>query len=330
MNAGLADSESQTAWAGRVLLALGIVGALGGLLSGYATARGLNRRVSQLLVRVRAVHAHLDQDVGTMTVEGPAHLEELDEQLERVVGRVQDVCERLQEQERTLIRTEQLAAVGQLAASVAHEVRNPLTGVKLLMQAAARSDSPIPLTPERLALLMQEIARIERTIQGLMDLAAAPPPDRRPHDLHALVKHAVEASRAKAEAKPVSLRFDSAEHPVPLEVDGDGMHSLFTNLISNAIDAARSSVVVALREHGGRVEVEVSDDGPGIDASLTGRLFTPFATTKAGGVGLGLTIARRIAADHGGTLSAADRPHGGAAFTLVLPEARDAEVARRG
>lgn len=248
----------------------------------------------------------------------------------RVVGRVQEVCERLQEQERTLIRTEQLAAVGQLAASVAHEVRNPLTGVKLLMQAAARADSPIPLTPERLALLMQEIARIERTIQGLMDLAAAPPPDFRPHDLHAIVKAAVEASRAKAEAKPVSLRFDSAEHPVPLAVDGDGMHSLFTNLISNAIDAARSSVVVALCQHGGRVEVEVSDDGPGIDASLTGRLFTPFATTKAGGIGLGLTIARRIAVDHGGSLNAANRPDGGAAFTLVLPEARDAETARCG
>jgi signal transduction histidine kinase len=330
MTAGLAQSESQTAWAGRVLLVLGVVGALGGLLSGYATARGLNRRVARLLVHVRAVHAHLDQDVGTMTVEGPAELEELDEQLDRVVGRVREVCERLQQQERTLIRTEQLAAVGQLAASVAHEVRNPLTGVKLLMQAAARPESPIPLTPERLALLMQEIARIERTIQGLMDLAAFPAPDRRPNDLRAIVEDAVDASRAKAEAKPVSLRFDSPEHPVPAAVDKDQMHSLFTNLISNAVDAARSSVLVALREHGGRVEVEVSDDGPGIDSALTGRLFTPFATTKAGGTGLGLTIARRIAVDHGGTLDAANRPDGGAAFTLVLPEDHDAEAARRG
>lgn len=318
MNAGLAQSQSQTAWAGRVLLALGIVGALGGLLAGYSTARGLNRRVAQLLVRVRAVQAHLDQDVGLMTVEGPAHLEELDEQLEVVVGRVREVCERLQEQERTLIRTEQLAAVGQLAASVAHEVRNPLTGVKLLMQAAARPDSPTPLTPERFELLLQEIGRIERTIQGLMDLATVPAPNRQPNDLHAIVANAVEASRGRADAKPVSLRFDSPEQPLPMLLDKDQMHSLFTNLISNAIDSARGSVVVALREHGGRVEVEVSDDGPGIDAALTGRLFTPFATTKAGGTGLGLTIARRIAQDHGGTLAAANRPDGGAAFTLSL------------
>lgn len=265
-----------------------------------------------------------------MTVEGPAQMEELDEQLDRVVGRVREVCERLQEQERTLIRTEQLAAVGQLAASVAHEVRNPLTGVKLLMQAAARPESPIPLSAERLALLMQEIGRIERTIQGLMDLAAVSIPDRRPNDLHAIIADAVEASRAKAEAKSLSLRLDSPDRSVPATVDKDQMHSLFTNLISNAIDAARGSVLVALREHGGRVEVEVSDDGPGIDASPTGRLFTPFATTKSGGTGLGLTIARRIAVDHGGTLDATNRPGGGAAFTLVLPENCDAEASRRG
>lgn len=330
MNTGLAQSESQTAWAGRSLLALGIVGALGGLLIGYATARGLNRRVSQLLVRVRAAHAHLDQEVATMTVEGPAHLEELDEQLERVVSRVQEVCEKLQQQERTLTRAEQLAAVGQLAASVAHEVRNPLTGVKLLMQAAARADSPIPLTAERLALLMQEVARIERTIQGLMDLAAVPTPDLQPNDLRQLVTTAVNTAKGRAEAKGVSLAWESPQHPVTVFVDRDQLHSLFTNLISNAIDAAQSAVEVVIRETSGHVEVEVSDNGPGIDTSLKGRLFTPFATTKVGGTGLGLTIARRIAVDHGGALDAVTRTGGGATFTFVLPEARDAEAPDRG
>src|SRR5205823_9350205 len=149
MNAGLGRAESQTAWAGRVLLALGLAGVLAGLLSGYATARGLSQRVARLSVRVRAVQAQLDQEVGAMTVERPGQLGDLDEQLDRVVGRVREVCRKLQEQERDLLRAEQLAAVGQLAAGVAHEVRNPLTGVKLLLQAAARPQAPTPLTPDR-------------------------------------------------------------------------------------------------------------------------------------------------------------------------------------
>ncbi|HEX4610790.1 MAG TPA: histidine kinase dimerization/phospho-acceptor domain-containing protein, partial [Urbifossiella sp.] len=186
MNAGLARTEAQTAWAGRVLVGLGLAGVLAGLLSGYATARRLYLRVARLSVRVRAVQAHLDQDVGAMTVERPGHLGELDDQLDRVVGRVKEVCEKVQEQERDLLRAEQLAAVGQLAAGVAHEIRNPLTGVKLLLQAAARPQAPTPLTPDRLDVLLQEVARIERTVQGLMDFARTPPPDRRRLDLRGL------------------------------------------------------------------------------------------------------------------------------------------------
>ena len=324
MNAGLGRAESQTAWAGRVLLALGLAGVLAGLLSGYATARGLSQRVARLSVRVRAVQAQLDQEVGAMTVERPGQLGDLDEQLDRVVGRVREVCRKLQEQERDLLRAEQLAAVGQLAAGVAHEVRNPLTGVKLLLQAAARPQAPTPLTPDRLDVLLKEVARIERTVQGLMDFARTPPPDRRLYDLGQLAAEAVEVARGRAEAKPVTLRADTPAGPVPASVDRDQMLSLLTNLLSNAIDATPPGGEVVVRVGAGpdgTLVVEVTDTGPGIDPALAGRLFTPFATTRPTGTGLGLTVARRVAKDHGGTLTAATRPEGGAVFTLTLPGA---------
>src|SRR5262249_13145885 len=136
MNQSLKRSEAQTTWAGRVLLGLGLTGALGGLLSGYATARGLTRRAARLSVRVQAVQAQLDQEVGAMTIEAIQPPGDLDAQLDRVVGRVKEVCRRLQEQERDLLRAEQLAAVGHLAAGVAHEIRNPLTGIKFLIEGA--------------------------------------------------------------------------------------------------------------------------------------------------------------------------------------------------
>ncbi len=326
MKASLGRSEAQAVWAGRVLLCLGLAGVLGGLLSGYATARTLTRRVAQLSVRVQAVQAQLDQDVGAMTVQGPPHFGDLDEQLDRVVGRVSAVCRRLQEQERSLLRAEQLAAVGQLAAGVAHEVRNPLTGVKLLLQAAARPQNPTPLTADRLHLLLQEVARIERTVQGLMDFAQTPPPDRRRHDLREVIGAAVEVAQSRAEAKSVAIRVEPSPTPLPAAIDRDQLLSLLTNLLFNAIDAAPPGGEVAVSAApgpGGGVQVAVTDTGPGIDRGVAGSLFTPFTTTKPSGTGLGLTVARRIARDHGGTLTAADLPGGGACFTLTLPPAEE-------
>src|SRR5439155_1592816 len=137
--------------------------ALAALLSGYATARGLSQRVARLSVRVRAVQAQLDQEVGAMTVERPGQLGDLDDQLDRVVGRVREVCRKLQEQERDLLRAEQLAAVGQLAAGVAHEIRNPLTGIKFLVEGALRPAGSTPLSDEGLRVIRADVVRMGGT-----------------------------------------------------------------------------------------------------------------------------------------------------------------------
>ena len=322
MQASLERSESQTAWAGRVLFGLGCAGVLAGLMSGYFTARALMRRVAQLSIRVQAVQAHLDQEVGAMTVQRPAHFGDLDEQLDRVVARVSTVCQRLQEQERELLRAEQLATVGELAAEVAHEVRNPLTGVKFLLQAAVRSQNATPLTADRLHLLLQEVARIERTVQGLMDFAHAGPRDLRTHDVRTFVQAAVDVTQSRAEKKGVSMTLQSWHEPLHAAIDSDQFLSVLTNLLFNAIDATPGGGEVAVstgRRAGSMIQIDVLDSGAGIDRSLAGKLFTPFATTKPTGTGLGLTVARRVAREHGGDLTAADRAGGGACFTLTLP-----------
>jgi signal transduction histidine kinase len=329
MGATVQRSEAQTTWAGRALLALGLAGALGGLLSGYSTARAVGRRVAHLSVRVRAVQAHLDQDVGGVTVEGTRHFGDLDAQLDRVVGRVKEVCGRLQDQERDLLRAEQLAAVGHLAAGVAHEVRNPLTGIKFLVDAALRPANPTRLTDDDLRLIRQEIARMERTVQDLLDYARTPAPDRRPHDLRALVTEAAGAAKSRADRKQVAVRVDSAPQPAPALVDRDQLLTLLTNLLFNAIDAAPPGGEVGARVGagpGGILTVQVVDNGPGIDPGVADRLFTPFVTSKTTGTGLGLSVARRVARDHGGTLTAANQPGGGACFTVTLPAAEGSNV----
>lgn len=320
MAQSLERSETQTTWAGRLLLGLALAGALGGLVAGYATARGLSIRAAHLSVRVRAVQAELDQEVGEMTLESP-HIGDLDIQLDRVIGRVKEVCQRLQDQERDLLRAEQLAAVGHLAAGLAHEIRNPLTGIKFLVEAALRPTNPSPLEVEDLRLIRQEIVRMERTIQGLLDYARTPSPNRHHHDFRDLVNEASGIARGRAEAKPVDLRVEVPAKPLPVTVDRDQILSLLTNLIFNAIEAAPPGSQVEIRANAadGMLRVEVKDGGLGIDPTIADRLFTPFTTTKATGTGLGLTIARRVVRDHGGTLSATNRPEGGACFSVLLP-----------
>jgi two-component system sensor histidine kinase HydH len=321
MAQSLERSEAQTAWAGRLLLGLGLTGALGGVLTGYATARGVNSRAARLSIRVRAVQSQLDQEVGEMTVDSPS-VGDLDIQLDRVIGRVKEVCQRLQDQERGLLRAEQLAAVGHLAAGLAHEIRNPLTGIKFLVEAALRPANPSHLEAEDLKLMRQEIIRIERTIQALLDFARTSPPNRHRHDFRDLIIEALGIVRGRAEAKPVDLHVEVPAGPLSGNVDRDQILSLLTNLIINAIEASPPGgrvEVQANETEKGIVRIEVSDYGPGIDPTIADRLFTPFTTTKPTGTGLGLTIARRVARDHGGTLNASNRPEGGACFSVIFP-----------
>lgn len=329
-----ARSEDHTRWAGRSLVLVGLVGPLAGVIGGYATARNLSRRVARLFVRVQAARSHLDRDVGAVTLDRPDSLADLDQQLGAVVDRVGAMCRRLQDQERDLLRAEQLAAVGNLAAGVAHEIRNPLTGIKMLVEAATRPACPSPLTDADLGLIRDEIARLERTVQGLLDYAKPAPPVRRPLDVTRIVTRAVGIVAARAERAGVTVESAPNAGPLLARLDPDQFISLLTNLLLNAVDATppdgRVTVAVG-RPTPGTVAVTVSDTGPGIPPEMAATLFAPFATSKPTGTGLGLVVARRIATDHGGTLTAENRPEGGARFTVTLPaeEAADAEVVNR-
>lgn len=325
MKEHLERSETQSTWAGRILLSLGAVGILSGLLSGYVIARSMTHQETRLLIQVQAVHAHLDQEVGAMTVHSSSPPGNLNEYLERIVDRVSGVCQRLQEQERHLLRAEQLAAVGQLAAGVAHEVRNPLTGVKVLLQAAVRDRDPVPLTMDRVQLLLNEVGRIERTVQGLMDYASPAPLQKEISDIRVLLERTLALAQSRSEEKSIKLELESSQDQNQIFmglVDTDQFLSLLTNLLFNAIEASppKGKVVLKLSQSAdGKTVIQVIDHGPGIDPRMLGRLFVPFATTKPKGTGLGLTIARKIAREHGGDLTASNLADHGACFVLTLP-----------
>jgi PAS domain S-box-containing protein len=243
-----------------------------------------------------------------------------------VTGFIRDVTERKRHEqerrERDLLRAEQLMALGQVAAGVAHELRNPLTSVKGLVQVNRKEAEARGLPAEDLRIIEQEIRRMERTLQTFLDFARPPQPYRRRLDLAAVVERVLAVVAGRASKQQVAVRFQPPEAGVFVDADQDQIQQLLLNLVLNALDAMprSGSLEVVLRAPlEDRVELQVLDTGPGILPQLLPRIFEPFVSSKETGLGLGLAVSRRIAEDHAGTLSASNHPEGGARFVLTLP-----------
>src|SRR4051794_40483874 len=329
-NAAQVDESEQAhrqtlRWMAWGLAGVSAVGALAGLVLGYGVARGLRRSIHQLRVRVQDAADKLGRDLPAVEMTGES-LEDLDEHLQGVVRQVEQVVHQLQQREREVLRAEQLAAVGRLAAGVAHEIRNPLTSIKMLIQTGREEAAARGLPAEDLHVIELEIRRIERSLQSFLDFARPPKLQRTTLDLGPLADHVVSLVRGRAAKQNVEIRVDRPDRPVLAEADGDQLRQVLVNLVLNALDVMPHGGVLTIRLRGpenGWAELSVHDSGPGIAAAIQPRLFEPFVSDKETGLGLGLSVSRRIAEDHGGTLRGFNRPEGGAAFVVRLPVRTD-------
>jgi signal transduction histidine kinase len=318
------------------LIVLGALGPLSGLVVGFGVARGLNHSIARLRVRLQDVHAHLEEDVGSVKVQADGDLSHLHEQVDQIVDRVRAIVGELNRKREEALRAEQLAAVGQLAASVAHEVRNPLTGIKMIVDVARRDPGGPALNAEDLQVIHTEIERIERRVQGLLDYASPPAARRTAVDLRDTVREALRLIETRLRQQGVRQDVRLPAEPVAALIDVDQVSGVLVNLFLNALDAMPRGgclTVELTAPSAGGVSLSVTDTGAGVPADMSGRLFKPFASTKPTGTGLGLSTSRRVVEDHGGQLTAANLPQGGARFTVVLPHKRrpaHADAADRG
>ena len=228
-----------------------------------------------------------------------------------------------------LRRSERLAALGKLLAGVAHEVRNPLAGIRSTVQLWQRGIGP---DAEAIADVQAEVDRIEAIVARLLEFSRAEAQDLAPGDLSAVLAEAARLARGTADAQGVRIELD-LDPALPLvEMSSPALLQVFRNLTTNALQAMPQGGVLRLatrRGAGGEsVEASVMDTGPGLTPELLAHLFEPFYTTKPEGTGLGLAIAREIVLAHRGELHAGNRTGSGGAssrrgavFRLILPAA---------
>ena len=223
------------------------------------------------------------------------------------------------EAEEKLAQQAALARVGQLAAVVAHEVRNPLAGIKgavqVLMSRRTPGDSELPVMRD----IVARIDSLSELINDLMLYARPRPPRMSVVELRPLVSDAVTIVRRDPAGQPIDIAIEGTD--VSASVDGELVRATVLNLLLNAAQAmaGHGRIVVTLGRSGSSAVIEVRDNGPGIPAENRDRVFEPFFTTKARGGGLGLPIARRTAELHGGSLAFDCPESGGTVVTLTLP-----------
>ncbi len=232
---------------------------------------------------------------------------------------VEDVT-RLRSLEDQLMRAEKLATIGVLAAGVAHEIGTPLGVIRGRAEYVRGKLGEGHPQSDGLAVIVEQIDRISRTIRELLDFARERPKSAASVDLETVASRAVELLRFEAERKKVSLDVDIAAALPPVLADADELQQVVLNLLLNGIDATRAGGRVALRveRDEGAVLLHVVDDGCGIPVALQHRIFDPFYTTKkrGQGTGLGLTVVAQIVQSHGAALEIDSAPGRGSRFTV--------------
>lgn len=327
------------------LLLLGVCGAVAGVLVGYVLSRSVHRSVMQLSLPVRDIAGRLNELVGPITVSSEGDLTELEAALRMLADKTTDVVRQFQDQQEQSQRAEQLAAVGQLAAGLAHEIRNPLMSMKLLVQAAIEREEPDSRRARDLSILEEEIVRLEDLLQTFLDFARPPRPNVEPLDVARLIETPVQVVQPRAGQQQVEIHCETPKSALTIHADRAQLRQLLLNLLLNALDVlpgggniwVKVEQVAELPEgptasppcenadngdgqiaNLSYVRIQVADDGPGLSDNVE-RIFDPFVSTKVTGIGLGLSICQRIAEAHGGRITATNRDETGAAFAVSLP-----------
>jgi two-component system sensor histidine kinase HydH len=264
-----------------------------------------------LLLACRQPGAFADRDVLAISV--------LSDHLATAVDNAHLVT-RLKEAQDQLVRKERLAALGQMAATVAHELRNPLRGVRMGVDYFARELTPGERHQRAANLLKNNVDRIDRIVEEVLFLGRESQFNVQPGRLKAIIEQELDRWAPVLADKNIRVSSHLVSLP-PILVDPDQIGRAVSNLIGNSVDVLPSGGALNLDLHvAGQDQVfTLSDNGPGISPEQLARIFEPFFTTKARGTGLGLAIVEHVIKQHGGHVDVSSEVGAGTRFIITLP-----------
>jgi Amt family ammonium transporter len=264
-----------------------------------------------------------------LALENALMYEELKAFSSHLEERVRKASARLEETQRQLFQSEKLAALGKLSAGIAHEIRNPLTSIKILIHSLVDEMATDASREKDLAVIEAEIGRVNKIIKQFLDFARPRPPSLEPMDVGTVLEETLALLIYEMEAQGVSLERNYASDLSPVPMDREQMKQVFLNLMLNAAQAMNRGgkltihTAVKPQHPGGRnspfVEIGIRDTGPGMSGDIKAKIFEPFFSTKEEGIGLGLPIAQRIVEEHGGEIRVESSPGEGTTFYITLP-----------
>lgn len=265
-------------------------------------------------------HAQRLEELGRIIMAYSEVTEKLQESHDQLRQKVASLQQELSDKNRELERRNRLAALGEMAAGLAHEIRNPLGGIQLYVSLLQQDLADRPEALGVTQKILSGVKRMEQIVSQVLHFSREMNAHPEPCDVVHVVREAVELAQSKAHDKPgVSVLCDTPES-LEATIDARLISQAVLNLTQNAIDAVgeAGTVTVTLRPAGDKLSLVIEDTGPGIPADILDRIFNPFFTTKDDGTGLGLSIVHRIVEAHAGVIQAANKPEGGARFEIRL------------
>ncbi len=241
----------------------------------------------------------------------------------RAYERIHTQYEELRRTRDKLIEAERMASVGRMAGHLAHEIRNPLTAIGGFARSIARRHEEDSATHSNASIIYEEARRLERTLVNVLDYTRPLRPAKKPVCINEIVRDTVGQFRPQLEKADIAVQLSLKEDLPQIMADGEMLKQVVLNLIKNAKEATENKQegkIDILTDCGGdSVRLRVADNGGGMPPDVLESLFSPFFTTKIGGIGLGLSVSRRIVRQHGGEMQVESELGGGSRFTVCLP-----------
>jgi len=271
---------------------------------------------------VRNLEIELRRRDGTMiwARDSVRTVRDADGRVQHYEGVLEDITER-RRAEKYLLRTERLAAMGRLAAALAHEINNPLQAISNSLELALDFPLEEQERQEYLQTTRREMERLMALTDRVLNFARPPQVERKPIPVADVVRDALALASKQLDYSDIRASVDLPDVLPPVLASSSQLTPVCLNLIINAIEAMPDGgeLSISAQLAGDQVEVTFTDSGPGIPPDVMARLFEPFYTTKENGTGLGLPTSYSIIQQHGGTITAGNAPGGGAVFTVALP-----------